>query len=430
MTNADFPSTEKLRDSLIAAMEVARAGLKEKPPIDPPPRLKRFVGFAKFTRQALGQVRAVVEDDEEFRERVAAGIDENGVGRIGWLWLTRPEGWEDECRELAAAAEEQSERQVDAQSIRALEQKLERAEAAAERAERQREKAERDREAARTQATQAQAEVRKAAGDVEALTAEREELAEGKKASEDQLDRVQRQLARAEAKLKSAQAKSSKLDKELRDSRRQHEVETGELEQRLAEAENEVALAREAGFEPPAEPEPEPPDMSAESPTKRIPADLPPGMLRDTVEAAEHLMRHVPNLAVLVDGYNVTHKSWGELPVQEQRQRFLQKVEEMSARYAGTEFVVVFDGQQVDYDYIQTTPRSVGVKVEFSTPPETADDRIASLCGAYPKSRPIAVVSQDNEVRQQARDQGANLIHPHKLLEMMGVEVDDPLAWP
>ena len=96
----DNPTTDELRDVLIAAVAVARDGKEEKPPVDPPTRLKQFLTFKKFSERALTQVRAVVESDDEFRERVADGTEEGDVGRIGWLWLTRPEGWEEECQEL------------------------------------------------------------------------------------------------------------------------------------------------------------------------------------------------------------------------------------------------------------------------------------------------------------------------------------------
>ena len=428
MKEQDNPTTDDLRDALIAAVGVARDGKEEKPPVDPPTRLKQFLTFKKFSERALTQVRAVVESDDDFRERVIDGTEEDDVGRIGWLWLTRPEGWEAECQELAAAAEQESEQAADAQSTQALEQKRQRAEAAQQKAERQREKAERDRDTARTEAAQARTEARQAAEEAKGLTEQLGKMRAERDEAQKTLERTQRTEARTEAKLKSAQAQIDRLKKDLRDAQEQRRVETGDLSKRLAAAEEEVAMARAAGFEPPTdeEDEPEPPPPL----THRTPATLPSGMLKDTVEAAEHLLRHIQDVAVLVDGYNVTFKSWQEMPVREQRVRLLQKLEELSSRYSGAEFVVVFDGTATDYDYIATTARSLGVTVRFSKPGVTADDNIIELCDSYPLWRPLVVVSEDNEVRERARDRGANLVRPYKLLEIMGLEVVDPQGWP
>lgn len=427
MKPGDSPTTEELREALLKAVEIARAGEEEKPPIDPPARLRQILAFKKFSARAMEQVRAVVETDEGFRERVVAGVDEEAMGRIGWLWLTRPEGWEKEYAELATAAERETEQAADAQSIEALEQRLQRAEAVLEKAERQRKRADADRDAAKAEAAQARAGRSKALDDAEALTADLGETRREREAAQKSLDRALRTQDRTAAKLKSAQTQLDRLKKELRDSREQHGKEVGILKARLEAAEEEAAMARAAGFEPlPAsEPDPEPPPPLL----KREPVRMPGGLLNDTPGAAEYLLRQVTDIVVLVDGYNVTFKNWEKLPVQQQRHRFLQKMEELSARYSGAEFVVVFDGTQPDYDYISTTARSLGVTERFSPPGVTADDYIISQCDSYPLSRQIVVVSEDGEVREQARDRGANLVHPRKLLEIMGLEVEDPDGW-
>ncbi|MCY4433184.1 MAG: hypothetical protein OXE45_05860 [bacterium] len=413
------PRTEDLKEALIAAVEVAREGQKEKPPIDPPARLKQITAFSKFPERALDQVREVLESDEEFRERVAGAIEEEESTRIGWLWLSRPNGWEQEVSQLAAAAEQELEQSADAQIHQALEQKLQRSETALKKAERQREKAGRERDEARSQATQARSQAHQSQQESAKLVAK---LAQKKV----DLDAIQKSLARAERKesrtaekLKTAKAQIDRLKKELRDSRAQYDEEANSLKERLAAAEAEVAKAREAGFEPPQETEPEPPPPL----TRRTPAPLPPGMLKDTVEATEHLLR-TPKVVMLVDGYNVTFKNWQELPVREQRVRLLQKLKELSARYSEAEIVVVFDGTETDYDYISTTARSLGVTVRFSPLGIEADDVIINWCRDYPLWQPLLVVSHDSRVRESARALGANLVQPSKLLMLMGVDME------
>ncbi|WP_419917680.1 NYN domain-containing protein [Candidatus Poriferisocius sp.] len=426
------PAIDELRQVLVAAVEAAKAGLKEKPPIDPPTRLKPLLRLTtKLPDRALSQVRGVVDSDEEFRGRVVESVKEEDLGRVGWLWLTRPDGWEQECRDLAEAAEIETEQATGNQQVEALEQKLQRTEAALEKAERRREKAEEDRDAARNDAMQARTQARRSADEAAKLSAELDKVRAGKDGALKKLERAQRKQDRTESKLKSVTAKKDRLEKEWGEARDQHRDELDDLTERLAVAQDGVDRARAAGFDP----DPEPPpvveaDPDPEPPlTHRVPASLPPGMLQDTVEAAEHLLRHEPDLVVLVDGYNVTFKNWADLPPRGQRQRFLQKLEELSARYSGVDLVVVFDGKQTDYDYIPTTARSLGLSVRFSAPGVTADDHIIGLCDNYPLKRKIVVVSEDNEVRERARDRGANLVRPYKLLEIMGLEVADPLGW-
>ena len=95
-----------LRPALEAAMAVARAG-EEATPIEPPPTaLRPFLQFAKLPRPALVAARRVIESDEEFRARVLDAVTESDVGRSGWIYLARPEGWEDELAALLADAED------------------------------------------------------------------------------------------------------------------------------------------------------------------------------------------------------------------------------------------------------------------------------------------------------------------------------------
>lgn len=423
MKQGDSPATEELREALIAAVGVAREGQKEKPPIDPPTRLKQFLTFKKFSERALDQVREVVDNDEDFRGRVVAAIDEKGMSRVGWLWLARPEGWEQEYWQLAAAVVKETEQAADAQNAKALEQRLQRADAAQERIERQREKADKDRDAAKAEAAQARTEARQAIETVNRLTADLGQLRTEQEAAHKTMERAQRKEARAQAKLKSAQTRKDRLEKELRDSREQHSVEVSSLKERLAAAEDEVAMARAAGFEPPEPEAPEPAD-EPQPLTKRTPVPMPGGLLNDTPEAAEHLLR-TPKVVMLVDGYNVTFKNWQVMSVRDQRMRLLQKLDELSARYSGAEIVVVFDGTETDYDYIPTTARSLGVTVRFSPSGVEADDVIIERCRDYPLWQPLVVVSHDSQVRKSARKLGANLVQPSKLLMLMGVEMEN-----
>jgi hypothetical protein len=95
-----------LRPALEAAVKVARAGEAADPAQPAPPALKRFLNFARLPMPALDIARRVLDEDDSFRQRVAAAVGEKDVGEAGWLWLTRPEGWEVRVDELRKRMQE------------------------------------------------------------------------------------------------------------------------------------------------------------------------------------------------------------------------------------------------------------------------------------------------------------------------------------
>ncbi|MGB3410225.1 MAG: NYN domain-containing protein [Microthrixaceae bacterium] len=64
----------------------------------------------------------MLDQDVDFRERVAAGVNEGDLDRASWLFLTRPEGWLEEYELLVAALEEQKIEQESRSAERRLEQ--------------------------------------------------------------------------------------------------------------------------------------------------------------------------------------------------------------------------------------------------------------------------------------------------------------------
>ena len=119
-----------LRPGLEVAFVVAVVGARQRPPIPPPSALRPFLQFQKLPSAALAPVRKVVEDDAEFRQRVATVATDETVNRASWLWLHRPEGWEDE---LAALVRDEPEPAADQRSAKAFQRRIEAAEAKARR---------------------------------------------------------------------------------------------------------------------------------------------------------------------------------------------------------------------------------------------------------------------------------------------------------
>ncbi|HVL07109.1 MAG TPA: NYN domain-containing protein, partial [Acidimicrobiales bacterium] len=148
-------------------------------------------------------------------------------------------------------------------------------------------------------------------------------------------------------------------------------------------------------------------------PPRRIPVALPPGVLDDSVEAADHLFR-VPGIAVLVDGYNASQLGWYDLAIAEQRRRLIDALTETAMR-TGADVTVVFDGAESAWP-APVPKTSPVVKVHFSPADVEADDVILARVSETDPSRPVLVASSDRRVRDGASAQGANVISSDQLL--------------
>jgi len=82
-----------LKSVLESAFAVARAGDTLDPPDPAPAPLRQFLGFAKLPPRALDVAHRVLDDDDEFRARVAAATPADLVTEAGRLFLYRPAGW-------------------------------------------------------------------------------------------------------------------------------------------------------------------------------------------------------------------------------------------------------------------------------------------------------------------------------------------------
>jgi predicted RNA-binding protein with PIN domain len=149
----------------------------------------------------------------------------------------------------------------------------------------------------------------------------------------------------------------------------------------------------------------------ARRPRRRVPLRLPGGMFADTTEAAVHLVRQ-HDVLLIVDGYNAAKLGWPDEALPTQRERLLDALDELVARY-GTSVHVVFDGA----DVVAALPgRRRHLRVEFSPAGVSADDVIVELVGSLPPERPVLVATNDGEVRAGARAGGANVLSSQQLL--------------
>ncbi|KAA9154400.1 RNA-binding protein [Amycolatopsis acidicola] len=124
----------------------------------------------------------------------------------------------------------------------------------------------------------------------------------------------------------------------------------------------------------------------------------------------------LPNVHLIVDGYNVTKTGYPELALADQRDRLVQQLGALASR-TGAEVTVVFDGAGV-LSVPTAAPR--GVRVLFSDPGVLADDVIRALVAAEPPGRPMVVATSDKAVADSCRGAGAHPVASAVLLRRLG----------
>ena len=468
------PAAETLlRPALEAAVAVARAGEDATPIEPPPPALRPFLHFAKLPRPALVAARRVLDSDEEFRARVVETVTEGDVGRSGWLYLSRPEGWEKELAELVGEAADAGEREADRRAEGDARKRLAGAETARRRAEEAAITAESDaaraavaladerharraaveqatklearlaqvtteRDRARTLAAEASAAAGEAAGAAEAAAHEVEELRALLRAAEEEMARLERaasvvvlpaepvehemqsqalDVAGAAAALIDAARAAAALADGLASvaTSLQPSPQPNAPAGRAGPGAPTVGAIR-AGAGTDSVPAAADKPRSPRAGPRPMPVALPPGIFDDSVEAADHLVR-VPGVAVLVDGYNVSKLGWPDHSIAEQRRRLVDALSEMSAR-TGAEVAVVFDGADTVWaPQVPSTGRRV--RVLFSPPGVEADDVVIARAAELRPFRPVVVASSDNRVRAGSAGAGANVISSPQLLAVL-----------
>jgi predicted RNA-binding protein with PIN domain len=400
-----------LRSALEFAVDIAAAGQKLRPPLPIPAGLKQYLNKPRLPAAVLGPVRRIVEADDAFRSRLAAGATPELVDPIGLLWLQRPPGWEASVAALVEEAERKAEDDDARAALRRAEKRREAAELIAVRT-----RAEivglserlaavtaelHDRRVDVVKLTDAVAELRaelidtrnevRHANDRAAAAARRAELADADRraavarlaAAEGVRDNVlaDRVVAAADAATVAALAG---LAQDL----------AAQLAA-LAEPDTSTAAGREAGS----------------AATRRRPLSIPGGVLGESDAATSFLLRS--GATVLVDGYNVAKLGWPDLDLAEQRRVLLELAENVARRH-GTDLTVVFDGANV---VGATTDQRRMVRVVYSPHGVLADDVIRAEVDRLPASRHVVVVTNDAAIVADVRASGANHVTSNRFLK-------------
>lgn len=419
-----------------------------------PAAVRRVLTFRRLSAPSLDAVVRALGEDDEFRRRVADQADEDAVGRVGWLWLHRPDGWADEIARIDADDPDGGGATPSAARLR---RERDGAQHAAARHRREADEAVAARRRVEARLAELEAEVAAArADDDERATVDR--LREERNAAVRRLKEVEGELAAARRDRNVARQATREAEAELVALRAETTprarptptptpvpvpvstpVEPAEppfdrdaVEQAVrAAAEAAAVLSTALGDaatalgppSTPAAPAAVPPAASppaarpgpprARRRTRRRPT-LPLGVYDDAPEAHRHLLAR-PDLLVLVDGYNLARTAWSGLTPEEERRRTVALLEEVEAR-SGAPVVVVFDGD----DQAQAPAASRRVRVRFSATGITADDAIIDLVEAQPDDRAVLVVSSDRAVMRDALRAGAVVMGSPEFLAAAG----------
>jgi len=399
-----------------------------------PAALRRVAKFAPNRRARHGgpMIATQLAGDPLFRQRITSRVLEEagdlGVAVLEGIcpaaadpvevaalaYLARPAGWRDLVASAGEAVRAEADSAAVAEMLRDAEQRSARAEhdraVAKVEAEKLRDELARVREELgqlREEARQAtrslretQARERKA---TEMLATERGRAARTTADHDAELRRLRAKLADAEAIAGNARA-TAKETRSVDDARLWLLLET------IGQA--AVGLRRELALDPA---ERRPADFVADSYADR-PEEVSSTRALDGDDPARlDQLLALPRAHLVVDGYNVTKRGFGEMSLEQQRKRLITGLGGIAAQ-TGDEVTVVFDGAERVHG-LPPAPRNV--RVLFSRKGETADELIRRLVRAEPSGRPIVVVSSDREVADGVRRHGAYPLGADALLRRL-----------
>ncbi|MET8836678.1 NYN domain-containing protein [Micromonospora sp. NPDC004540] len=425
---------EPVRQRIVALTAAVLPGLAAD---EVPVPLRRVAKFAPNRRARLGApaIAAQLTADPLFRQRVTARVlaDAGDLGAAvvegtapaaadpvevaALAYLARPRGWRELIEASGAAVRAEADSAVVAELVREAEQRATRAE--------------HDRAVARVEAEKLRDELARVREELGQLREEarqltrtlRETQARDRKATEmlaTERGRAARAAADADAELRRARARLAEAEAaagvarvSAKEARSVDEAKLWLLLETIGQA--AVGLRRELALEPV---EKLPADFVADAFADQTGA-APAGAAtraRDTDDPARlDQLLALPKAHLVVDGYNVTKRGFGEMSLEQQRKRLISGLGGIAAQ-TGDEVTVVFDGAERIHG-LPPTPR--GVRVLFSRKGETADELIRRLVRAEPAGRPVVVVSSDREVADGVRRHGAYPLGADSLLRRL-----------
>jgi predicted RNA-binding protein with PIN domain len=328
-------------------------------------------------------------------------------------YLSRPVGWTDLVASAAATLKIDADNSAIMDRLAAAEHRVARAEHERAVAKVEAEKLRDELNRLRTEADALRDEVRALTRSVRDLTAREKKAAEMLATERGRASRAasdaDAELRRVRAKLLDAELAASGARSSAKEGRAVADARLWLLLETIGQA--AAGLRRELAIEPASK---LPADYVADSAANRPGAPARAGaraLEADDPVRLDQLLA-LPKAHLVVDGYNVTKRGFGDVSLEQQRSRLIGSLGGIAAQ-SGAEVTVVFDGAE---KLVAVPPAPRGVRVLFSKKGETADELIRRLVRAEPAGRPVVVISSDREVADGVRRHGAYPLSSDTLL--------------
>jgi predicted RNA-binding protein with PIN domain len=414
---------EPVRQRVLA---LAAQALGQLPASDIPPPLRRFASFAPAKRAKLSAsvLGPILETDDHFRrltafqvrrehpelgDAVAEGVPVPAADPVevaALAYLLRPDDW---GRHVAAAAA-----QVPVEAPRAAEEAVSRL---ADQLDQARTETRQVRERLREQVNELKAEnvtlrrkLNEARQRISGLQIELEQRTTEAATADERVDaaraEVDRELRKLRARITELEAVEHAARRTAGQERELASMRTRLLLDTLLEAAS--GLRRELALPPGGELRPADTVAGMEpeaAPVGRTAPDDDPALFDELLS--------LPQVHLIIDGYNVTKTAWPNSPLHSQRQRLVTALGALVAQRR-IEVTVVFDGAELSGPVQLNPPR--GVRVRFSPAGVIADEVIRQLVRAEPPGRPVVVVSTDREVAESIITMGARALSATTLI--------------
>jgi predicted RNA-binding protein with PIN domain len=382
------------------------AFIRDIPTIELPRELKRWRSFRPQAVASRSGELVPALDDPKIRARVLKWLDDKPPlkapdARLLRVAATRDDGWE---KDLASASVAKPKKTAVASQEEGLTDRVERerkrALAARDDLRKVRDEARRDvlreKKAVADALRQVAALERKLDTTTASLERARADIRKGAESAGRERRRAKTETDKARAERDSARA-------QLREIRR----ENRELQRKVRELESKLARA-DSTSKSPRKP-------TSGRPRKRRALKAPAGLLADSPGALRRWLESGARL--LVDGYNVTKAEggFGDLSLADQRDRLIDELTRLALRHSA-EVTVVFDGANVAPGTARRSRRRV--KVQYSKPPEIADDHLVALLKELPPD-PVIVATNDRELQERVASEGATVATSDQLLALL-----------
>ncbi|MEU4601776.1 NYN domain-containing protein [Kribbella sp. NPDC023972] len=415
---------EPVRQRVLA---LAAQALGQLPASDIPPPLRRFASFAPAKRAKLSAsvLGPILETDDHFRrlaafqvrrehpelgDAVAEGVPVPAADPVevaALAYLLRPDDWE---RHIAAAAVQvpvEAPRAASEEAVSRLADQLDQA----------RTETRQVRERLREQVNELKAEnvtlrrkLNEARQRISGLQSELEQRTTEAATADERVDaaraEVDRELRKLRARITELEAVEHAARRTAGQERELASMRTRLLLDTLLEAAS--GLRRELALPPGGELRPADTVAGMEpeaAPVGRTAPDDDPALFDELLS--------LPQVHLIIDGYNVTKTAWPNSPLHSQRQRLVTALGALVAQRR-IEVTVVFDGAELSGPVQLNPPR--GVRVRFSPAGVIADEVIRQLVRAEPPGRPVVVVSTDREVADSIITMGARALSATTLI--------------